>query len=118
MGFSEVPSAIEFPSGKPIQQGRLEARNKKIAHSSPTQHMTPALRFRVHYERNVSLSMEMSFFAICPFNQRHCTVPKNGMNFNQPMPIVCGLDSSGFSGQWSKHHKGIAKKDISMLSCI
>jgi hypothetical protein len=26
------------------------------------------------------------------------------------MPIVCGLDSSRFSGQLSKHNKGIAKK--------
>jgi len=95
-------------------------------------------RFRVHYERNVSLSIEMSFFGLCPFNKRHCTVPKNGMNCpsamspsalssgpkgsrpkgNQPIKVVCGLDSSGFSGQWSKHHQGIAKKDISMLTCI
>jgi len=28
--------------------------------------------------------------------------------------VVYGLDSSGFSGQRSKHHQGIAKKDISM----
>jgi hypothetical protein len=47
----------------------------------------------------------MSFFAICPFNKRDCKVPKNGMNYNHSMPIVCGLDSSRFSGQWSKHHK-------------
>jgi hypothetical protein len=28
--------------------------------------MIPALRFRVIYERNVALGMEMSFFASCP----------------------------------------------------
>jgi len=66
----------------------------------------------------------MSFFDICPYNKGHCTVPKNGMNClsalssgpkgSQPMKVVCGLDSSGFSGQMSKLHKGIAKKDISM----
>jgi len=58
---------------------------------------------------------EMSFFAICPFNKRHCMVPKNGMNCNQPIKVVCGLYSSGFSGQMSKHNKGIAKKDISLF---
>jgi len=60
------------------------------------------------------MGMGMSFFALCPFNKRHCTVPKNGMNCDQPMKVVCGVDSSGFSGQMSKLYKGIAKKDIPM----
>jgi len=66
-------------------------------------------------------------------------VPKNGINClsamspsalssgpngsrpkgNQPIKVVCGLDSSGFSGQMSEHNKGIAKKDIPLfLTCI
>jgi hypothetical protein len=63
---------------------------------------------------------EMSFFAICPFNKRDCKVPKNGMNClsalssgpkgskpkgNQSITILCGLDSSRFSGQLSKHDR-------------
>jgi len=28
--------------------------------------MTPALRFRVMYERNLALSMGMSFIVLCP----------------------------------------------------
>jgi len=61
----------------------------------------------------------VSFFAICPFNKLGCKVPKNGMNFNQPMPIVCGLDSSRFSGQLSKHNKACpgATLQITFLAC-
>ena len=57
----------------------------------------------------------MSFFTICPLNKLDCKVPKNGMNCNQSMNILCGFDSSRFSGQLSKHNKGIAKKDIPMF---
>jgi hypothetical protein len=61
----------------------------------------------------------MSFFAICPFYKRGSKVPKNGMNCNQSINIRCGSDSSRFSGQLSKHNKGIAKKDISLfLTCF
>ena len=90
--------------------------------------MTSKLRFKVIHERNVTLSMEMSFFAgnrgmsffaICPLNKGDCKVPKNGMNCNQSMNIVCGFDSSRFSGQLSKHNKACpgATLHITFLAC-
>jgi hypothetical protein len=42
----------------------------------------PGASLQGYMGRNVSLSMEVSFFAICHFNKRHCMVPKNGMNYN------------------------------------
>jgi hypothetical protein len=57
----------------------------------------------------------VSFFAIYPLHIQDCKAPKNGMNFSQPMIAVCGLDSSRFSGQWSKQNKGIAKKDTPLF---
>jgi hypothetical protein len=46
--------------------------------------MALMLQFRVIYERNVSLSMGISFFTICPLPILDCKVPKDGMNFNPP----------------------------------
>jgi len=77
--------------------------------------MTPALRFMVIAERNLLLSMEMSFFVVCPLHSCECKAPKIGMNCNQSLIILFPFDSSRFSGQISSIYKGITKKDISML---
>jgi len=77
--------------------------------------MTPALRFRVIGERNLLLSMEMSFFVVCPLRNCECKAPKIGMNCNQSLTILFPFDSSRFSGQISRIYKGIPKKDISMF---
>jgi len=60
----------------------------------------------------------MSFFVVCPLRNCECKAPKIGMNCNQSLTILFPFDSSRFSGQISRIYKGIAKKDISMLSSI
>jgi len=72
----------------------------------------------VLHERNFTLSMEMSFFVVCPLRNCECKTPKIGMNCNQSLTILFPFDSSRFSGQISRISKGITKKDISMLFCI
>jgi hypothetical protein len=80
--------------------------------------MTPTLRFRVIGERNLLLSMEMSFFVVCPLSNCECKAPKIGMNRTGIVLSSSGCNSSRFSRQISRVCKGITKKDISMLFCI
>jgi hypothetical protein len=80
--------------------------------------MTPALCFRVIGEKNFLLSMEMSFFVVCPLCNCECKAPDIGMNCNQSLTILFPFDSSRFSGQIARISKGITKKDIPMLFCI
>jgi hypothetical protein len=66
--------------------------------------MTPALRFRVIYERNFALSTEMSFFISCPI--------RNAVPGPDPIPV------SG-RGTLRPPVKGNEiKKDISVLSPV
>jgi hypothetical protein len=64
-------------------------------------------RFEIHGHGYV-------FFAVCPYTILDCKVPKNGMNCTNSLSVVCGVDSSRFSGQLSKHHRGIEKKDATI----
>jgi hypothetical protein len=92
-------------------------------------------RFRVIGERNLLLSMEvsffvmpfygevmhmrnmeMSFFPVCPFHNCECKAPKIGMNCNQSLIILFLFDSSRFSGQTSRIYKGIQEKKTSPCS--
>jgi len=58
--------------------------------------MTLTLRFMVIHERNCMLSMDMSFFVVCPLRNCECKAPKIGMNCNQSLKIVFPFNSSRF----------------------
>jgi hypothetical protein len=51
------------------------------------------------------LSMEMSFFVVCPLRNCECKALKIGMNCNQSLTILFPFDSSRFSGQISRIYK-------------
>jgi hypothetical protein len=67
--------------------------------------MTLTLRFKVIVERNLLLSMEMSFFVVCPLRNCECKAPKIGINCNQSITILFPFDSSRFSGHISRIYK-------------
>ena len=87
--------------------------------------MTPALFFRVIDERNLLLSMEMSFFSwnmgmsffvVCPLRNCECNAPKIGMNRTEIVLSSSSCNSSRFSGQTSRIYKGIQQKKTSPCS--
>jgi len=80
--------------------------------------MTPTHRFRVMHERNVTLSVGMSFFVSCPLTGSLSVPRKSGHTCNADLTIIqhggrCP-DLSGPDDALLIGHE--IKKDISMLN--